>query len=649
MTSFLNHESRLAALHIDSPANIYTPNETLAADNMKLCDSPSAQNAEPEESGIISPPPLNVVVSDVSHVAHWNGDSEPERRSEMTVQNKAVGNQQDNRVAKSSLSSIQNHLHERNVVSGNTCSKGQQFLAAHSNWEMGNSSRRHIEDDTITPLQNSANLKVESGTGNFQLKDPHFHPFKSHPIGSHNKHVLLPSHTTHPMLQQQSDNTSTGSEITWQDWQTTNNSFCTNSISRSPSGSFEGASEEACSQPTTQTSAVGGNKKTQYHKTKLCPWHRDGKCFMGPACNYAHTKSELRPKPDLSKTKLCPEVVKGKTCDRPGCRFAHDFVELRATSTFFKTRICKFWQRGFCPAGEDCRHAHGKEDLRCYPTPSEEHGSSSGGRSSVAAFPPAEIGRALVGHPAFVPNHHHTTRAPQPLKRPAIQGSVSNNLMSQRAPAAATIPSPSFLSTSASTPCAASYVHLQESTPTMNSSNTNLGVLLQQLAEALPVSKAGASPSNNTAPSFNVLKDWISQEVERQWTSRTSQLSSSSSPIDANKCSPMNFGSPTSQPSFEESMLLPQSVWQGLQGQSPMNRTEWIGGTSDMHYDGPDSPSFADAVRRLLSNPSMTAAQLGDPVIPAQFFLEALGEISNLSTAGVWLSERPPICKAPFS
>lgn len=146
------------------------------------------------------------------------------------------------------------------------------------------------DQEIVLDLENTKLVKSADGCTTETAPEPQQRQHEEHNtfLKPTNRNVLRPSHVTHPMLQQQSDNGSTESENTWLDWQT-NNSLCTNSMSRSPSSSFEGISEE----PTGPNNAVaqqqggnGGNKKSQYHKTKLCPWHRDGKCFMGSACNY---------------------------------------------------------------------------------------------------------------------------------------------------------------------------------------------------------------------------------------------------------------------------------------------------------------------------------------------------------------------------
>ncbi|CAK9013144.1 unnamed protein product [Durusdinium trenchii] len=108
----------------------------------------------------------------------------------------------------------------------------------------------------------------------------------------------------------------------------------------------------------------------QFHKTKMCAFHKKKKCTMGMACPFAHSKEELNAPPDLSKTKLCVNFFRRK-CNDIHCKFAHGphpqpiksppstgfssaaglrHSELRATGSVYKTELCRAWSTGTCKA-----------------------------------------------------------------------------------------------------------------------------------------------------------------------------------------------------------------------------------------------------------------------------------------------------------
>ncbi|CAE7213990.1 ZFP36, partial [Symbiodinium necroappetens] len=64
-------------------------------------------------------------------------------------------------------------------------------------------------------------------------------------------------------------------------------------------------------------------------KTKMCEFHKEGRCKYGADCAFAHTESELQQAPDLRKTRLCRAFLQGK-CNDSDCKFAHGEEELRA-------------------------------------------------------------------------------------------------------------------------------------------------------------------------------------------------------------------------------------------------------------------------------------------------------------------------------
>ncbi len=61
--------------------------------------------------------------------------------------------------------------------------------------------------------------------------------------------------------------------------------------------------------------------------TQLCQFYQKRECDRGAACAYAHSVTELRPRPDLSKTVFCFRT--GGCKAGPRCKFAHSFQELK--------------------------------------------------------------------------------------------------------------------------------------------------------------------------------------------------------------------------------------------------------------------------------------------------------------------------------
>mmetsp|Transcript_28996 Transcript_28996/g.68991 ORF Transcript_28996/g.68991 Transcript_28996/m.68991 type:complete len:228 (+) Transcript_28996:65-748(+) len=98
-------------------------------------------------------------------------------------------------------------------------------------------------------------------------------------------------------------------------------------------------------------------------KTKMCEFHKEGRCKYGADCAFAHTESELQQAPDLRKTRLCRAFLQGK-CNDSDCKFAHGEEELRASNICFKTALCTWFEKGNCQSGAQCRFAHGVEELR---------------------------------------------------------------------------------------------------------------------------------------------------------------------------------------------------------------------------------------------------------------------------------------------
>ncbi|CDJ56570.1 zinc finger (CCCH type) protein, putative [Eimeria maxima] len=133
------------------------------------------------------------------------------------------------------------------------------------------------------------------------------------------------------------------------------------------------------------------NRKTIFHKTRLCPRLTSGSCHLGARCNFAHTEHELRPAPNLDKTKLCPSVLHpGTACPANAkgetCRFAHSKAEIRHTTNMFKTNMCLKWIRGKCKKEAQCNHAHGHQELKYYRAVAMASGGRDFARESEATM-----------------------------------------------------------------------------------------------------------------------------------------------------------------------------------------------------------------------------------------------------------------------
>ncbi|XP_022590852.2 uncharacterized protein LOC34622502 [Cyclospora cayetanensis] len=150
------------------------------------------------------------------------------------------------------------------------------------------------------------------------------------------------------------------------------------------------------------------NRKTIFHKTRVCPRLGLGACHLGSKCNFAHSLEELRPAPNLDKTKLCPSVLHpGIVCPAKArgevCRFAHNNSEIRHTSNMFKTNMCLKWIRGKCKKDAQCSHAHGHQELKYYRSLAMASGSRDFARESEATFSRRRKQNGSVGPSAAPP------------------------------------------------------------------------------------------------------------------------------------------------------------------------------------------------------------------------------------------------------
>jgi len=102
----------------------------------------------------------------------------------------------------------------------------------------------------------------------------------------------------------------------------------------------------------------------QLMKTEMCKFFLSSSCVKGSRCAYAHSRNEIRDKPDLACTSMCKTFLQTGNCDKPDCTFAHSERQLRTTTAFFKTKVCRFAASGRCKHGSDCRFAHDVKELK---------------------------------------------------------------------------------------------------------------------------------------------------------------------------------------------------------------------------------------------------------------------------------------------
>lgn len=69
-----------------------------------------------------------------------------------------------------------------------------------------------------------------------------------------------------------------------------------------------------------------------FTKTKLCKFNVLGVCNKGEDCHFAHGIQELHPTPDLFRTKLCKRLIDTGRCEDHACQFAHTKEQLRSAA-----------------------------------------------------------------------------------------------------------------------------------------------------------------------------------------------------------------------------------------------------------------------------------------------------------------------------
>ena len=121
---------------------------------------------------------------------------------------------------------------------------------------------------------------------------------------------------------------------------------------------------------------MSDSSNSQFHKTKMCRYFLNSRCFKGDECSHAHARTELVDKPDLRKTSLC--------------------------HMWMKTSRCSF--------ESTCPYAHGRSELK-NATPSRSHGSSFSGSLAGSSQPqsPASYQSPTFENRASFPQRSYTT------------------------------------------------------------------------------------------------------------------------------------------------------------------------------------------------------------------------------------------------
>lgn len=142
---------------------------------------------------------------------------------------------------------------------------------------------------------------------------------------------------------------------------------------------------------------------------------------------------------------------------------------------------------------------------------------------------------------------------------------------------------------------------------------------------------------------LELLREWISQEVERAWVNKAAQAGfspdiSNVSPPTLMDLKGIEHLLHQHQASQQESQLLPDTVLQGLKCLSPVQRTQPA--EPDVMTLGESSPVFEETLQRLLLSGQFEVQS------PSHLFLKTLGELYQVPA---WTEERPPTCASPFA
>eukprot|EP00931_Biecheleriopsis_adriatica_P100566 TRINITY_DN75851_c0_g1_i1.p1 TRINITY_DN75851_c0_g1~~TRINITY_DN75851_c0_g1_i1.p1 ORF type:complete len:241 (-),score=64.53 TRINITY_DN75851_c0_g1_i1:52-774(-) len=104
------------------------------------------------------------------------------------------------------------------------------------------------------------------------------------------------------------------------------------------------------------------NQNPTLERTVICSFFQQGKCMRGSACKFAHSKDEVREKPDLLRTSLC--------------------------NTFMK--------KGFCKNGKQCKYAHGEAELRLPTKATQGKATTSASAAAAASKRTAQAAQPVV-------------------------------------------------------------------------------------------------------------------------------------------------------------------------------------------------------------------------------------------------------------
>lgn len=91
----------------------------------------------------------------------------------------------------------------------------------------------------------------------------------------------------------------------------------------------------------------------RYYKLKLCNlYQKNGKCYRGDNCNYAHGKDDLK-----EFKKICNFGLK---CHKEDCKFAHP----DDWNPDDNKKICEYYINGFCKNEDRCNFKHIEDDIK---------------------------------------------------------------------------------------------------------------------------------------------------------------------------------------------------------------------------------------------------------------------------------------------
>eukprot|EP00405_Crypthecodinium_cohnii_P048602 CAMPEP_0206606574 /NCGR_PEP_ID=MMETSP0325_2-20121206/51449_1 /ASSEMBLY_ACC=CAM_ASM_000347 /TAXON_ID=2866 /ORGANISM="Crypthecodinium cohnii, Strain Seligo" /LENGTH=233 /DNA_ID=CAMNT_0054123049 /DNA_START=71 /DNA_END=769 /DNA_ORIENTATION=- len=90
-----------------------------------------------------------------------------------------------------------------------------------------------------------------------------------------------------------------------------------------------GASSSSNKVPKAKAKSVAETNHV-FDKTRLCKFFFRGSCDKMEKCTFAHSPSELLPKPSFYKSQLCVDFQRHKSCPNgDDCNFAHSEEELQ--------------------------------------------------------------------------------------------------------------------------------------------------------------------------------------------------------------------------------------------------------------------------------------------------------------------------------